>query len=854
MTLALSAAAAAESAVPVVIPKPKSIQALPGERLILPQGKTAIVIGAKATEPERYAAETLQNDVKRWLGQSWPIVEETRGIAGYAAVIIIGQRSTNRLLDGLCTEWKIDLTEQSPGHDGYVIRSGRSEGRDVVLVGGSDARGVVFGQDTLFQTLSQTRVRGTKVVKSGGQDIYLHSEHNYIEMPRVSIRDWPSIPWRGKPQTSVARHLEPGVMDWYIRARMNYIDLRGGTYAFKPEDKLDEKQIKETITQAHRRGMFVYATVDCAVEKNRQDAVLGMFERFISLGVDGLWMSFDDLGPGENPETLVTRVLELGKAHDMTGQRIAVCPPKGSYQVVPGDFNRKIVRIPGMENALWFFTGVPYQENLEAARSIGLKSNLGWWHNWPKPPGIPQLADTARSHGFLLSCTGRKDGKPGYMPVPRVADGWHQATYESLRDAGSTTAAIMQWGGSGWKYEYTYPVLGWWGWDPEKHDWREVRGRIYRLVYGDRLADAAMEFDDAYRELSGYFIFSGSGNECEPQFPPLLRSESDRPAARKLAARMESAFAKLKTATPAESHVDGERLRGQFIDAAGAELATVKAAIELQYPEYWWDKHQRAVIAAVQQGDIARADALIRAARPKVTEQVKQVTSRLTQAARLDEYAKWWTDTAARDAKGWQEYLRKRQAEHKRRLDDFEYRKTGAFVYTVLKNLKSPPGDLSVVATVMPTGPEYFEGAWIGGGAEKNGLKYYAFTYPLKVFAHVGEYAEAQVVVPTTGPYGWRGLRFFLNTWTNDTIAFETITGRWLGRAFVQIRNGDKVLWEEDIAIPRGGGEWVTVSLPASEEDQKEMKLTIRVEQRMEALNYAAAVFVGPIDVVSVQR
>jgi hypothetical protein len=37
-----------------------------------------------------------------------------------------------------------------------------------------------------------------------------------------------------------------------------------------------------------------------------------MYREFIQLGADGLWLSFDDKGPGEEPEKLVFEALELG--------------------------------------------------------------------------------------------------------------------------------------------------------------------------------------------------------------------------------------------------------------------------------------------------------------------------------------------------------------------------------------------------------------------------------------------------------------------------------------------------------------------------------------------------------------
>jgi len=44
----------------------------------------------------------------------------------------------------------------------------------------------------------------------------------------------------------------------------------------------------------------VYGTVNCGVPAAQQDKVLGTFRELLALGADGLWMSFDDKGPGED--------------------------------------------------------------------------------------------------------------------------------------------------------------------------------------------------------------------------------------------------------------------------------------------------------------------------------------------------------------------------------------------------------------------------------------------------------------------------------------------------------------------------------------------------------------------------
>ena len=58
-------------------------------------------------------------------------------------------------------------------------------------------------------------------------------------------------------------------------ARVNFIDLRSGIYAFQPGEKLDKAEITEALKQAHLRGLIVFATVNCGVSSNQYEKVMG---------------------------------------------------------------------------------------------------------------------------------------------------------------------------------------------------------------------------------------------------------------------------------------------------------------------------------------------------------------------------------------------------------------------------------------------------------------------------------------------------------------------------------------------------------------------------------------------------
>ena len=118
--------------------------------------------------------------------------------------------------------------------------------------------------------------------------------------------------------------------------------------------------------------------------KAKQEEVIALFKELIELGTDGLWASFDDKGSGEDPKGMMEKILALGREHQITGDAIAVTPPKGAYQVVDHKFNRDVVSVPGMEQAVWYWTSIPGPEDAAAGEAIGLKVRPSWWHNWPR--------------------------------------------------------------------------------------------------------------------------------------------------------------------------------------------------------------------------------------------------------------------------------------------------------------------------------------------------------------------------------------------------------------------------------------------------------------------------------------
>jgi hypothetical protein len=616
MILALAASAAELT----IVPRPKEVTPHEGSPLLLEDGKVAIVLGDKAVQPEEYAAETLRKNVARRFGHRWDIRRETDPLGAYKFLVLLGQRDTSRLVR---ERWNADLAADLPA-DGYVIDSRLV---NVVLVGGANPRGVIYGQDTLFQLISK---QGDK-----------------LALPQVTIRDRPSIPWRGRPQSRNERHLVPGTMDAYARARLNFIDLRDGPeprrgqYGYPPGWKINRAEVSQIVKEAHRRGIFVYATVDCAVPEKDFDAAIRTCEELIALRADGLWISIDDPGAEfrfGTPTKLIERVLELGRKHGIAGREIAIVPGKESYKQILTDVNRRVARVPGMDEALWFFTPVPSAQNLEDARSIGLKTKPCWWHNWPRPAG-----------GFTYGAYGgvslRKDGRPAYLVLPPLSMGWGEAGYEALAEAAKHMDGIMPWGGGGWGSDYTADVLGWWAWAPELHDWKATRRRVYEAVYGPSQVDAAFKFDDALAAALDFFLRPGRTTREEgiPTWPLRPKNPADRERVKQLLAEMEDALRRMELRSPSESFLDAETLQKFYLEPAHATLEVARVLVDLPFPEYWWPAHEKRVLAAVQSGNLEQAAEWNREAKEQAIGEARRVRDALAGRLQgLDEYLRSW--------------------------------------------------------------------------------------------------------------------------------------------------------------------------------------------------------------------
>ncbi|RKY37798.1 MAG: hypothetical protein DRP73_01200 [Candidatus Omnitrophota bacterium] len=154
---------------PILIPLPKEVKW--GEGQFIVDSKT--VIGVGSSMDEKRIGEFLQQELKDIYGLNLEIVSGKR-LYREKKTILIGKPENNPLVNKLCQERNIFLTEKKIGREGYVLLVTPKE----VMVTGNESQGIYWGIQTLIQLLNST---GEKK----------------IVIPTVKICDWPDFSFRG---------------------------------------------------------------------------------------------------------------------------------------------------------------------------------------------------------------------------------------------------------------------------------------------------------------------------------------------------------------------------------------------------------------------------------------------------------------------------------------------------------------------------------------------------------------------------------------------------------------------------------------------------------------------------------
>jgi hypothetical protein len=534
--------------------------------------KGTIVVAADAAEPVQYAAERLQTSLFRLAGVKYEIVHTIPSQGELAW--LLGEFPRDPAVADFCRREKLDTSKLNPDTDSFVIGFSAPGNPQVVCVGGSNARSVIYGQDALTMLLQKG---------DGG-----------YSLQAAAVCDTAKIRWRSFSWNHCDTYLGPGLLDAYLDARLNCIELRDGPppmfghFGYPAAWNITGESEKKVLKEAHRRGMFVYGVVCCGVADKDADAVLSKFAQLLALGVDGLYISFDDPGTSGNAVALVRRIMAFAKEHGVAPDRIALLPPDPDYGCVYSDFNRKMLaEAPETAAIRWFFTKSPSAERQQLVQDLGIQSPTGLFFNWPmggQPEALP-LSRCERS----------------YICVPEFNDSYGRLSLDIFQNAHHSIDSVMVWV-RGYP-EYLAQLIGVWSWNPADFTYQLGRRRIYTRTYGADLADKVNTFDNLLTELKCSLLRIGP---CDwAQCAWRLDNVKSRPYAMHLIAKLRALQQEIAQKAPSQTLLSQDCLRDGYLDPMRTSLDWAEKLVTTDFPEqvhpyfdrdYDWEKQHHTAV------------------------------------------------------------------------------------------------------------------------------------------------------------------------------------------------------------------------------------------------------------------
>ncbi|MDA0842228.1 MAG: glycoside hydrolase family 20 zincin-like fold domain-containing protein, partial [Planctomycetota bacterium] len=150
---------------PFILPLPRELEFEEGKF----EFKTDQPIVHADNDQDRRTAEILAKDLLPY-GIKPQLFADNKSTGAPEGVIWIGTSPTSKLIAAELENFAVKVTPETPGPEGYalVVRPG------VAILAGSDPAGTVYARDSFMQLLEGSRSSG-------------------IEVPAITIRDWPNV-------------------------------------------------------------------------------------------------------------------------------------------------------------------------------------------------------------------------------------------------------------------------------------------------------------------------------------------------------------------------------------------------------------------------------------------------------------------------------------------------------------------------------------------------------------------------------------------------------------------------------------------------------------------------------------
>lgn len=151
----------------LIFPIPQQIQ-VTGDKFIVDETIT-IIVPQNMSKNDIFLARFLVRELSDRYGKAIKI-ESRPDIPKNKKVVVMG-RFDNPLVKASCKESKLDISEKSPGPEGYLLQVNNNK----IIIAGSDDQGAFYGLQSLRQ-----------LIDAGGGK----------EVQGVKVRDWPGFPFR----------------------------------------------------------------------------------------------------------------------------------------------------------------------------------------------------------------------------------------------------------------------------------------------------------------------------------------------------------------------------------------------------------------------------------------------------------------------------------------------------------------------------------------------------------------------------------------------------------------------------------------------------------------------------------
>jgi hexosaminidase len=302
-----------------LIPEPKEVQMHEGSFRVRPTTKILVEFGHQSED--RIAAETLAEEIHDQSGLKIEIIGSKEKGKQQRSTIELARLQDRTVRTFLQSR---GLKGDSIGDQGYLLFSDKSH----LIVAANAGQGLFYGVQTLRQLL--------------------HQVDGNLECPAVSIRDWPSLEWRGV-QDDISRGPIPtqGFMEQQIRTLAAYkvnlfalymehvFDFASQPLVAPKEAALTPKEIKALVDYAksfyvtilpeqqtfgHLHNMLKYEIYSDVAERPHGHVLTPVKARSYDL-VSAMYADFVPLFPGPFLHVGGDETFELG--HGQTAARAA---------------------------------------------------------------------------------------------------------------------------------------------------------------------------------------------------------------------------------------------------------------------------------------------------------------------------------------------------------------------------------------------------------------------------------------------------------------------------------------------------------------------------------------------------